>query len=123
MNSKIYQEIYNELSKYLLSGWEELIVYLEYGNTSYTFSFYEKINGEYVKCYDFPNVSEEALSSSFEKIEKMVSKERSEEKGELWTNMTMIVSKSGDMHTDFDYTDLSEGTYKFKREWKKRYLK
>lgn len=123
MNSKIYQEIYNELSKYLLPGWEELIVYLEYGNKSYTFSFYEKINGEYVKCYDFPNVSEEALASSFEKIEKMVSKERSEEKGELWTNMTMIVSKSGDMHTDFDYTDLSEGTYKFKREWKKRYLK
>ena len=36
--------------------------------------------------------------------------------------MTMIVSETGQMHTDFDYTDLSEGAYRFKKDWKNKYL-
>ena len=36
--------------------------------------------------------------------------------------MTVIVEKSGKMHADLDYTDLSEGTYQFKKNWKKKYL-
>lgn len=123
INEKIYQGIYDELSKYLASGWEKLVVYLEYGNASYSFSFYVKTKEGYVKCYDLPDVSEKALDSSFKKIDKLVSKERNKDKDELWSNMTMIVTTSGDMHADLDYTDLSEGTYQFKKDWKKKYLK
>lgn len=123
INEKIYQAIYDELSKYLVSGWEKLIVYLEYGNASYLFSFYVKNKGEYVKCYDIPGVSEKALDASFKKIDKMVSKERSKDKDAIWTNMTMTVTSAGDMHTDIDYTDLSAGTYAYKKAWKKKYLK
>jgi hypothetical protein len=36
--------------------------------------------------------------------------------------MTMIVSSKGEMHTDFDYTDLSQGAYQYKKNWKRRYL-
>lgn len=123
INEKIYQGIYDELSKYLASGWEKLVVYLEYGNASYSFSFYVKTKEGYVKCYDLPDVSEKVLDSSFKKIDKLVSKERNKDKDELWSNMTMIVTTSGDMHADLDYTDLSEGTYQFKKDWKKKYLK
>ncbi len=123
INEKIYQEIFDELSKYLTSGWEKLVVYLEYGNASYSFSFYVKIGGSFVKCFDLPQVTEKELDGSFKKIDKIVSKERSKEKSALWTNLTMIVSSSGDMHTDLDYTDLSEGTYQFKKNWKSKYLK
>lgn len=123
MNEKIYQEIYDELSKYLTSGWEKLIVYLEYGKASYSFSFYVKNKGEYVKCYDMPGVSDKSLDASFKKIDKIVSKERSNDKDEVWTNMTMTVTPTGDMRTDIDYTDLSEGTYAYKKAWKKKYLK
>lgn len=123
ISDKIYQEIYEELSIYLPLDWEKLIVYLEYGKASYSFSFYVKIGDNYVKCYDLPNVSENALDASFKKIDRLVSKERDKEKAELWTNMTMLVAKTGDMHTDFDYTDLSEGAYQFRKDWKKKYLK
>ena len=121
IDEKIYQNIYDELNKYLTPNWEKLIVYLEYGNASYSFAFYIKSIGEYVKCYDIAGISDKALDESFKKIDKLVSKERSKEK-ELWTNMTMVVDKLGNMHTDLDYTDLSEGSYQFKKNWKKKYL-
>ena len=121
INEKVYQSIYDELEGYLPNGWDKLIVYLEYGNDSYSFSFYVKTDGKYTKCYDLPKISDEALAKSFSNIDKVVLKERKEEK-ELWSNMTMIVSNEGEMHTDFDYTDLSEGTYRYKQNWKDKYL-
>ena len=121
INEKIYQGIYDELSKYLTSGWKKLVVYLEYGNASYSFSFLVKNKEGYVKCYDLPEVTEKALDASFKKIDGLLSKERDIGKAP-WTNMTMIVDKNGNMHTDLDYTDLSQGTYQFKKSWKKKYL-
>ena len=121
MNEKVYQGIYDELSKYLVPGWEKLVVYLEYGNASYTFSFFIKEKEVYTKCFDLPKVQEKDLDASFKKIDMLVSKERNKDK-QPWSNMTMIVGKDGDMHTDFDYTDLSEGTYQYKKNWKKKYL-
>lgn len=123
INDKIYQGIYDEISKYLTPGWEKIVVYLEYGNASYSFSFYVKTKAGYIKCFELPDVSEKALDASFKKINKLVSGERNKEKDALWTNMTMIVTANGDMHADLDYTDLSDGIYQFKKEWKKKYLK
>ena len=80
------------------------------------------MNGKYVKCYDIPGITDKELAESFSAIDKIISEERSKDEKNLWTNMTMIVTKTGQMHTDFDYTDLSEGTYQFKKNWKKKYL-
>ena len=123
INDKIYQAIFDELSKYLTSDWNKLIVYLEYGNASYSFAFYINTGDKYIKCYDIPGISEKELAKSFSIIDKLVSKERAKEKNKLWTNMTMAVTKDGKMHTDFDYTNLSEGTYQFKKNWKAKYLR
>ena len=123
IEKKTYQKIYDELYMYLTSDWEKLIVYLEYGEGSYTYSFYEKTKFGYINGYDLPGVSERAIDNSFKKIDKLVLKERENDKDDQWTNMTMVVTKTGDMHTDFDYTDLSEGKYQFKKKWKKKYLK
>lgn len=120
-NKTVYQSIYEELNKYIMSGWEKLVVYLEYGNASYSFSFFVKKGKEYIKCYDLPNASDEELFKSFKKIEKLVSEERSKEK-DLWSNMTLVIENSGDMNADFDYTDLNEGAYQYKKNWKKKYL-
>lgn len=122
MNENIFQEIYDELEKYLSNAWEKLIVYLEYGKASYSFSFFVKEGERYIKCFDLPNIDEEALMQSFRKIDKAVSKERDSAK-EPWSNMTMIVGNDGSMHTDFDYTDLSQEGYRYNKEWKLKYLK
>lgn len=122
MNETVFQSIYEELNKYLMPGWEKLVVYLEYGKASYSFSFFVKQRKEYIKCYDIPGISEDELAKSFKLIDRLVVKERGNGK-EAWSNMTMVIENTGDMHTDFDYTDLSEGTYQFKKNWKKKYLK
>ncbi len=121
MNETVYQNIYEELNKYLMPDWEKLVVFLEYGNASYSFSFFVKNGKDYLKCYDLQGVSEEELAKSFKKIDNLISKERGKLK-DVWTNMTMVVDNEGNMHTDYDYTDLSEGTYQFKKNWKKKYL-
>ena len=121
MNENVYQNIYEELNKYLIPGWEKLVVYLEYGKDSYSFSFFVKNGKDYLKCYDLQGVSEDELAKSFKKIDNLISEERGKLKG-VWSNMTMVVDNAGNMHTDYDYTDLSEGTYQFKKNWKKKYL-
>lgn len=122
MNEKVFQKIYDELDKYLLEGWTKLVAYFEYGVGSYSFSFYEKIGNKYIKCYDLDGVEEDSIDKSFKKIDKILLKERKNDKN-CWTNMTMVVSSEGNMHSDFDYTDLSEGNYKYKKQWKEKYLK
>lgn len=121
INEKIYQSIYDELDKYLVPGWDKLIVYLEYGKASYSFSFYVKVNGQFVKCYDLPDIDENALAASFKKIDGLLENERKKD-SDPWSNMTITIEKTGRMHADLDYTDLSEGTYQFKKDWKKKYL-
>lgn len=121
MNDTIYQNIFDELNKYLVKGWEKLVVYLEYGIASYSFSFYIKVDNKFIKCYDLPNVSDDELLNTFSSIDTVVSKERCKAK-DLWSNMTMIVDNEGNMHTDFDYTNLSQGTYEYKKNWKSKYL-
>lgn len=123
MDDKTYQRIYDELYKYLTPDWVKLIVYLEYGEGSYSYSFYEVRKSGYINGYDIPGVFEKEIDKSFKRIDKMVLNERKRGKDELWTNMTMVVTKSGDMHTDFDYSDLTEGKYHYKKNWKKKYLK
>lgn len=118
----IYQKIFEEICRYAPETWEKIIIYLEYGEASYSFSFYIKTEGRFVKCFDLPDVSEKELNATFKKIDKVVSKARDNEK-DPWSNMTMTVDNKGNMHTDFDYTDLLSGTYQFKKNWKKKYLK
>lgn len=98
-----------------------MVAYFEYGEDSYSFSFCEKINDEYLKCYDITGIYEDSIEKSFDKLDKIISQNRNDLK-EKWSNMTMVVDARGNMHTDFDYTDLLEDGYKYKKEWKKKYL-
>ena len=123
MNTNTYQMIFDELSKFLSTDWEKIVVYVEYGEDSYSYSLYERIRNNYTNGYDLPGISEKEIDKSFNKIDKMIRKEREKAKGELWTNMTIVITNSGDMKAEYDYTDLTEGTYQYKKDWKKRYLK
>ena len=123
IDNSIYQYIFDEITKYLIDGWERLVVYIEYGNNSYSVSFYEKINGEFINCYNIPDISEHDLDLTFRNIDKRISEARKSVNDQLWTNMTMVVTSDGNMHSDIDYTDLSKGSYQYKKNWKAKYLK
>ena len=122
MNDRIYQLIFDKLEQYLPNYWDRLVVYLEHGAGSYSYSFFVKVGTSYTKCYDLKGINEDDLMTSFAQIEKAVSVERAKSKTELWTNMTMVVEATGKMKTAFDYTDLSSGSYQYKKSWKKAYL-
>ena len=121
MDNKIYQMIFDEISGFLPSVWDKVVIYLEHGEDSYSYSFFVKEKDEYIKCFDLNNLSEEELFAAFSRIEIKVSAERSKMK-DCWSNMTMVVDNSGAMKTEFDYTDLSSGNYQYKKLWKKKYL-
>ncbi|HIU12899.1 MAG TPA: DUF600 family protein [Candidatus Fimiplasma intestinipullorum] len=121
INDKIFQMIYDELSKYLPEQWTKLVVYLEHGEASYSYSFYVMKDHQYTKCFDLPDISEDDLLNSFKRIEKEVSEERNHLETK-WSNMTMVINSEGNMKTDFDYSDLSQGNYEYKEAWKKKYL-
>ena len=120
INDRIYQYIFDEISLYLPKAWDRLVVYLEYGEASYSISFYIKASGRYIKCYDLENVSEEDLYLLFMRINKEVSELRDGINGEKWSNMSMVVEHTGKMHVDFDYTDLTEKAYQYSKDWKKK---
>ena len=122
MNEKIFQAVFDVVAPLVPKGWTKLVIYLEYGEKSYSFSFYYNEGEKYIKCFDIPGVLDETILTAFREIDKIVSPERGKLKGELWSNMTMVVNSNGNMHTDFDYTDLSLGTYQYKKDWKKKYL-
>lgn len=122
IQKKIFQKIFDEVNKCLPAKWERVVIYLEYGEDAYSYAFYIRTSGKYVNGFDLPNASEKNITDSFENIDKIIQKERSAIKDKPWTNMTMIVNGDGMMHTDFDYTDLAEGAYKYKKAWKKKYL-
>ena len=39
MNDKVYQLIFDKLAAFLPNGWERIVVYLEHGEASYSYSF------------------------------------------------------------------------------------
>lgn len=121
MDEKIFQIIFDEVAAFLPNQWSEVVIYLEHGEEAYSYSFYVKVNGKFVKCYDIEGISENELFSAFSKIEKSVSEARSK-MDNCWSNMTMVVKRDGTMKTEFDYTDLSSGNYQYKKLWKKKYL-
>lgn len=122
INDKLYQMIFDEIKKCLHIKWDKLIVYLEYGEASYSFSFYVKQGHGYVKCYDLPGINDAALDSAFAKINAILTPERDSMGIKRWSNMTMIVDNNGAMHTDLDYSDLSGGVFEYKKAWKAKYL-
>ena len=114
-----FQKIFNELEVLLPRDWEKLVAYFEYGEASYLFYFYVLQGGKYIKCYDLLNASEDSIADIFREIDKILFKAQ---KNQGWSNLTMVVDKEGNMHSDFDYSDLSEGAYEYHKEWKKKYL-
>ena len=122
INNTIFQLVYDQLVVFAPDEWTKMVVYLEYGNASYSFTVYYKVNNRYINCFDVDGANESEIYKAFKKIDKAVSKDRKKEK-DPWSNMTITIESSGKMNADFDYTDLSKGLYQYKKMWKQKYLK
>lgn len=122
LSGMVYQKIYEELAVFLPDSWEKLVLYMEYGEESYSFSFYVKVDDKFIKCYDLPDLNEEQLYKAYREIDCLVEPERNALQGEKWTVMTIVVDAEGNMHSDYDYADLSDGSYEYRKLWRRKYL-
>ncbi len=120
INKEIYQQIFDKIELFVPTNWEKIIIYLEYGEASYSFSFFYNDGDKYIKCYDIPSISEDKLYEAFKELNTIVSAERI--KGDLWSNMTMVVDRESNIKAYFDYTDFSSGNFEYMEKWKKKYL-
>ena len=120
---RVIQKIFDTIEPFAPNGWAKLVFYAEYDQYSYSMEFYALSDGRFVKCFDLPGVSRNDLIEAFDKIDKALATERKKLSGKnTWTSMTMVVQSDGKVKVDYDYADLTEGAYAYKKAWKKKYL-
>ena len=123
-NEKIIAEsIYNELVKFDVA-WDKVVFYAEISKDNYMMEFYmPDKNGKYVKCYNIDNITDEELNKAFEQIFNAVNPIwlNLDEKNQ-WSNLTFIVDNEGNFQINYDYTDLTENCYEYRKQWKNKYL-
>lgn len=119
-----FQSLFDRISPYLPADWKTIVVYAEFGETSYSIEFYVACEpNTFIKCFDLSGVDEDELLDSLDDAANVLIEQReSQTAGETWSNMTMTVQSTGDMKTDYDYTSPDELTFDHKQAWKERYL-
>ena len=124
MNEIVFQDVFDRLQDCLPEKWENVILYVAYTTGSYSMKYYSNCgNGEFVDCFKQEGVNKAQLIKLFMGIDKILAPERKAlDDKNRWTVMTMIVNKTGEMKTEFDYKDISESAIEYEQEWKKKYL-
>lgn len=123
MNEINFQSIFDKLQEVLPTSWDEIVFYVSYTGGSYSMKFYIKNGAEIVDCFKQSSVNRMQLVKVFMDIDKTLTPARKKlEPAELWSVMTMIVDRAGNMKTHFDYADISENVIEYTRNWEQRYL-
>lgn len=121
IDNKVYQYIADEIFEFVPDKWDKVVIHLEYGADMYSFAFYVKKNGIYMKCFDIPEIDEKELLHTFRRIDDVLSEKR-DESVEKWTSLTMVVTSDWKMNADFLYEDITEDLFAYEADWKKKYL-
>lgn len=126
MNENISKEIAAELQAIIPADWKKIILYAEMTETSYEIFYYCFVRDslEPIQCYDLPksyDITEEKIDAGIERI-AIIIKDEYNLTLDKWSIFTFILKENGNFKIDFDYTDLTDGSYDFKKEWKVKYL-
>lgn len=127
---KSFEKIANCLQSVLPAKWNKVCLYAEISEKSYEIFYYCFINGvsRPVQCYDLTEdyqIEEEQIDNVFENINAILKpvwlalKKSGED---VWTNYTLIFESTGRFWEYFDYTNLENGAYEYKIQWKEKYL-
>lgn len=127
---KFFEKIASRLQPVLPVGWNKVCLYAEIAEKSYEIFFYCFINGTdgAVQCYDLMEeyqIEEEEIDEAFEDIYailELIWQELKKLEEKTWTNYTLIFESTGRFKEYFDYTDLENGSYEYKKKWKEKYL-
>lgn len=125
MNKEVFQKVFDIIQPVLPEDWKKMALFVGYTAGSYTMKYYTCDEmGVYTDCFNQKNINKAQLIKLFISIDKVVGAERKKlDEKNKWSVMTMLVSKDGNMKTDFDYSDISENTIAYEQKWKENYIK
>lgn len=125
MNNEIFQNVFDIISPVLPKGWKKMILYVGYTVGSYSMKYYTTDGkNAYTDCFSQKSVNKAQLIRLFIDIDKVLSAERKTlDDMHRWSVMTMIVDSAGGMKTEFDYTDISENSITYEKNWEEKYVK
>lgn len=126
----VFEKIAHRLQRVLPAGWNKICMYAEISEKSYEISYYCFVNGKSkpIHCYalvDEYQIEEKDIDEVFADINQLLKpfwKQSNESGKEAWSNFTLVFESTGKFSGYYDYTDLSEGSYNYKKVWKDKYL-
>lgn len=123
MTNDLYKEIAENLLDSLPKNWEDVKLYAQLTKSSYEFFFYVKVNGSYIQCFELEKsylITRKQLRDTFKKLYSIVKPDFEEKK---WFAMTFSLTNEGKFNVEYEYTDYTENTLEYKKQWKSKYLK
>lgn len=129
--NKVFEDVAKTLQPILPKGWNKVCLYAEITEKSYEILFYCFINGKIkpIQCYNLSEeyqIEEDDIDVVFQKVNdilKSIWLKLKESDKETWSNYTLVFESTGKFSEYYDYSDLSEGSYEYKKIWKDKYLK
>lgn len=119
----IYKEIAKNLVTVLPENWEKVCLYCQLTKDSYEFFFYVKVDGNYIQNFDLEKtykITRKEIRDCFKNLNTVL---RSDYESKNYYVMTFILANNGKFTTEYEYTDYSEKSLEYKKNWKEKYLK
>lgn len=115
-----YENLFQIIQPSLPEDWEKLIVRAFFVEVSCHIKYYIKQNnGQVCDCFSL-NYSQRQILQIIANIHQEVASVRARLTGKnRWNALTVMISRDGSFHADFDY---SETTWNTDKEWLERYL-
>ena len=121
-----YQLISDYLQPVLPRAWSKVCLYAEVTDSYSEIFYYCFVDGQImpIQCYnlvDSYRLTEESIDAVLSKIANVL-------KGywlnatDKWSVMTYVLFPDGKFEVIYDYSDLTDGSYEFKEDWKKKHL-
>lgn len=119
----IYKEIAKNLVTVLPENWEKVCLYCQLTKDSYEFFFHVKVDGNYIQNFDLEKsykITRKEIRDCFKNLNTVL---RSDYESKNYYVMTFILTNNGKFTTEYEYTDYSEKSLEYKKNWKEKYLK
>lgn len=119
----IISSVFNKVEKYLPNDWQKCCFYAAYTIGGYTMKFYVKnAEGKYIDCFNL-GIDENDLTFLFMDIDDIIYPQREQlDTKNKWSVLSIFVDSDGKVNANLDYTDISENTIGYQRDWEQKYL-
>ena len=118
-----YQNIFDIVRPSLPENWTRIVFFFAFMLDTCEIMYFVQLNSmEYVDCFHL-NQDREELVSKLSRLYKEVQygmKEITAEK--IYSVITVVIDADGNMHADFDYTDITENFDSYYNSWMNQYI-